>query len=92
MVQGGGMLRHAQRVVRREHVAELVDAQTLGLHAHIHGHEAWLLAQFKTFDLQMMFRDADASVAGLVAQPGVRTNLIKHTLVQDRIFAGHALL
>src|SRR6266850_3503374 len=92
MVQGRGMLRHAQRVMRRKHVAELVDAQALCLHAHIHGHQAWILAQFKPFDLQMMFRDADTGIAGLVAQPGVRTNLIEHTPIEDGIFAGHALL
>src|SRR5262245_66021337 len=40
----------------------------------------------------MMFRDADASIAGLVAQPGVGTNLIEHALIEDGIFPGHALL
>src|SRR4029453_8090458 len=75
VVQGCGMFRHAQWVMRRENVTELVYAQTLGLHTHIHGHEAWILAQFKTLDLQVMFRDADTSVAGLVAQPGVCTYL-----------------
>src|SRR5262249_31679960 len=74
------------------HVAELVNTQALCLHAHIHSHEAWILAQFKSFDLQMMFRDADTGIAGLVAQPGIRTNLIEHTLVEDGILAGHALL
>src|SRR5262244_1975823 len=78
--------------MRWEDVAELVDTQTLGLHAHIHGHQAWILAQFKTFDLQVVFRDADASIAGLVAQPCILSNLIEHTLVEDGIFASHALL
>src|SRR4030095_6657610 len=75
-----------------EDIAELIDAQALRLHAHIHGHEAWILAQFKTFDLQVMFWDADTCIAGLVAQPCILSNLIEHTLVEDRIFAGHALL
>ena len=86
------MLRHAQRVMGREDIAELVDAQALRLHAHIHGHQAWILAQFKTFDLQVMFWDADASIACLVAQARVCTNFIEHALVEDRIFASHALL
>src|SRR4030095_1268604 len=75
-----------------EDIAELIDAQALRLHTHIHGHQAWILAQFKTFDLQVMFWDADASIACLVAQARVCPDLIEHAPVEDRIFAGHALL
>ena len=39
-----------------------------------------------------MLGNADTGIAGLVTDAGVRADLIEHTLVEDGIFASHALL
>src|SRR5262249_27748263 len=92
VVEGGGVLGHPQRVVRRQHVAELVDAQARPVLAEEHRHQPGILAQLEAFHLEAVLGDADARTARLVAGAGVLGDLVEHALVEHGVLAGHAAL
>ena len=73
-------------------VAELVDAETRGVLAEEHRHEARVLPQLEALDLEMMLRDADARPPGPIARAGVVRDLVQHALVEDRVLPRHAPL
>jgi hypothetical protein len=72
----------AQRIVRGQHVAELVDAQTRAVRAEEHRHEARILTELEPLDLQVMLGDADARPAGRIARARILTDLVQHALVE----------
>ena len=92
VIEGGGVLGHAQRIVGGQHVAELVDAQPRPVLAEEHRHEPGVLPQLEPLDLQVVLGDADARPARGVAGPRVLGDLVEHALVQHGILARHAAL
>ena len=60
--------------------------------AEEHRHQPRVLAELEALDLKVMFRNADARPARLVARARVLGDLVEHPLVQHRILAGHAAL
>ena len=81
VVEGCDVLGDPERVVRRQRVAEQVNAQPLGLHADEEAEQAGLVGDLESLDLQMVLGVAEALEADLVAEPDVLADLIEHTLV-----------
>ena len=88
----GRVLRDAKRIVRRKHVAELVEPQSRGLHPHVQGEQPRVLGGLEPLDLQVMLGYPDPGVPGLIAEARVGSDLCQHPLEQARILPGHAAL
>ena len=78
MIERGRVLGHAQRIVRGQHVAELVDAQPRPMLPQEHRHQPRVLAELEALDLQVMLRDADARPPGGIADARVPGDVIEH--------------
>src|SRR5438552_13716895 len=92
MVEGRRVLRDAKRIVRGQDVPELVDAELRRVLSEEHRHQARVLAELETLDLEVMLRDAEAGPAARVAKARVVRDLAEHPLVEHRILARHAAL
>ena len=92
MIERGRVLGHAERIVRGQHVAELVDPETRPVLAEEHRHEPRILTELEPFDLQVMLGDADALPARRIARARVLADLVQHALVEHRVLAGHPAL
>src|SRR5439155_35745 len=55
MIQSRRVLGHAERVVRGQHVAELIDPEPRAVPAEEHRHEARVLTELESLDLQVVF-------------------------------------
>ena len=92
MIQSRRVLGHAERVVRGQHVAELIDPEPRAVPAEEHRHEARVLTELESLDLQVVFGDTNARPACRVARARVLADLVQHPLVEHGVLAGHAAL
>ena len=74
------MLRDTERIMRRQHIAKLIEAQPFCLHADVEPEQSGFLRGLKPFDLQMMFRQAYSRVSGVITKPSVGSDFIQHAL------------
>jgi hypothetical protein len=82
----------ANRVVGRQHDAELADANALGLHGDEQVEEHGVVGHLEAFDVKMVLGEAHRVVAEVVAEPRLLRDLLEHPTVEFGAGAGHSLL
>ena len=68
MVEHRDVLGDADRVGRRQHDAELADADALGLHREVQIEQHRVVGDLEPLDVEMVFGEADRVVAEVVGQ------------------------
>src|SRR6267142_3292334 len=92
MIEGGRVLGDAERIVRGQHVAKLIDPKARAVLAEEHRHQPRVLPELEPLDLQVMLRNADPRPARRIARARVLADLVQHPLVEHGVLAGHAAL
>ena len=92
MVEHGDVLGHADRVGRRQHDAELADADALGLHGDVEVEQHGVVGDLEALDVEVMLGEADRVVAEIVGQPALLGHLAQHLLVEIAAKPNHPLL
>ncbi len=82
MIEHRDILGDAQRILRRQHDAELADAQPLGLHRDVQVEQHGIVRQLEAFDVKMMLGETDRVVAEVVGKPRLARDLVQHLVVQ----------
>ena len=90
VVEHGDVLGDPDRVVRREHDAELSDPDALGLHGDEQVEEHRVVRQLEALDVEVVLGEADRVVAELVGQDRLLPQLGQHPVVEITAQAGHA--
>jgi hypothetical protein len=82
VVEHRDVLGHPDRVLRRQHDAELTDAQPLGLHADEEIQQDRVVGQLEALDVKVMLGEADRVVEQLVCESGLLAQLLEHAVVE----------
>ena len=80
-VEHGDVLGHAQRVLRRQHDAELPDAQTFRLQPDEQVQQHGVVRQFEPLAVEVVLREADRVVTQFVGKPALAEHLAQHGVV-----------
>ena len=90
VVEHGDVLGDADRVGRRQHDAELADADALGLHGDVEVEQDGVVGDLEALDVEVVLGEGDRVVAEVVGQPALLRHLAQHLLVEVGPHAGHA--
>jgi hypothetical protein len=92
LVQHGHVLGQAQRVVERNHVRHLAEANARRLHAEVQAEQDRVVRLLDALDVEMVLREGGAPEPGLVGEFDLLGQLPEHVLVVLRVLPGHALV
>ena len=90
VVEHGDVLGDADRVGRRQHDAELADADALGLHGDVEVEQDGIVRDLEALDVEVVLGEADRVVAEVVGEPALLRQLAQHLLVEVGRAARHA--
>ena len=92
MIEHRDVLGDANRILRRQHEAELPDADPFGLHRQVEVEHDRVGRDLEALDVEVVLGEADRVVAQRVARLGELAEVGQHLLVQLRTQPRHALL
>ena len=92
VVEHGDVFGHADRIGRRQHDAELPDADALGLHGEVEVEQHGIVGELEALDVEVMLGEAHRVVAELVAQLNLLGQFLEHALIEVRVHPRHARL
>lgn len=82
VVEHGDVFGDADRVVSRQHDAELADTDAFRLHADVEVEQHRIVGQLEPLDVEVMLGEADRVVAEVVGQPRLLGQIGEHALVE----------
>ncbi len=88
MVEHRDVLGDADRVARRQHDAELTDAQAPGLHRDEEVEQHGVVRELEALDVEVMLGEADRVVAEVVGEPRLLPHLGEHRAVERGVEPG----
>ena len=91
VVEHRDVLGDTNRIVGRQHDAQLADAHALGLHPDVEVEQHRVVGHLEAFGVEVMLGEADRIVTELVGQARLRGNLAQHLVVQLAAQTDHPL-
>jgi len=82
MIEHRDILGDAQRILRRQHDAELADAEPLGLHRDVQVEQDGIVRELKAFDVKVMLGETDRIVAEVVGEARLPREVVQHLIVE----------
>ena len=92
MVEHRDILRHPNRVMRRQHHAQLPHSNPLGLHRQIQVEHDRIRRELEALDMEVVLGETDRVITERVARLGELTQIREHLLVQLGPQPRHPLL